>query len=739
MVKVRAEQPLSTDGSVDLSMWVNQLVLRNPGFDGPRLQSACELSERAEERAIASNTIWAEGHSSFRIGLDMAQILDELGVDEDGIVAGIVYRAVRENQLTLNHIRKQFGGQVATLIDGVLKMAAISNIQFAASERVLGQTQDQKEQARRMLVTLVDDVRVALLKLADRTCALREIARGTPEKRVRLAREIVEIYAPLAHRLGIGYLKWELEDISFRYIEPVAYQRIAAMLDEKRMAREEYIHRVIIELRKQLRFLKIEATIEGRAKHIFSIWRKMREKGIPFSEVYDVRAVRILVSEPRDCYVVMGVVHQLWRNVPKEFDDYIAAPKDNGYRSLHTAVVGPEGKALEVQIRTHEMHEEAELGVCSHWRYKKVESGEEEEPEALERKLHWLRQVLDWQAEVGDDTDVTGEFLNEAGADRIYVFTPDGHVVDMTVGATPVDFAYRVHTQVGHKCRGAKVNGRVVPLHTALATGDKVEIVVGEEEEPRREWLYPHLGYAITSRARAQIRAWLGRRAREKNIAEGKKVLLVQLSHLGIGQVDFGDVLIETDFETLDDMFASVGSGDRDVGDVVDAVLNAGVASFGEQLSLPLIEDATDADAAIVGLGDLNYEISSCCQPVPGDSIAGALGPADIVAIHRQDCLQGMLEEFNASPIKLSWRGTIQRTFPVNIAVTAVDRQGLLYDLCGTLLSENTNVRSVDVEEQQTKVVIRMTIEVVGLNRLLRTLDRMARVSNVLTARRING
>jgi GTP pyrophosphokinase len=739
MVKVRAEQPLSTDGSVDLSMWVNQLVLRNPGFDGPRLQSACELSERAEERAIASNTIWAEGHSSFRIGLDMAQILDELGVDEDGIVAGIVYRAVRENQLTLNHIRKQFGGQVATLIDGVLKMAAISNIQFAASERVLGQTQDQKEQARRMLVTLVDDVRVALLKLADRTCALREIARGTPEKRVRLAREIVEIYAPLAHRLGIGYLKWELEDISFRYIEPVAYQRIAAMLDEKRMAREEYIHRVIIELRKQLRFLKIESTIEGRAKHIFSIWRKMREKGIPFSEVYDVRAVRILVSEPRDCYVVMGVVHQLWRNVPKEFDDYIAAPKDNGYRSLHTAVVGPEGKALEVQIRTHEMHEEAELGVCSHWRYKKVESGEEEEPEALERKLHWLRQVLDWQAEVGDDTDVTGEFLNEAGADRIYVFTPDGHVVDMTVGATPVDFAYRVHTQVGHKCRGAKVNGRVVPLHTALATGDKVEIVVGEEEEPRREWLYPHLGYAITSRARAQIRAWLGRRAREKNIAEGKKVLLVQLSHLGIGQVDFGDVLIETDFETLDDMFASVGSGDRDVGDVVDAVLNAGVASFGEQLSLPLIEDATDADAAIVGLGDLNYEISSCCQPVPGDSIAGALGPADIVAIHRQDCLQGMLEEFNASPIKLSWRGTIQRTFPVNIAVTAVDRQGLLYDLCGTLLSENTNVRSVDVEEQQTKVVIRMTIEVVGLNRLLRTLDRMARVSNVLTARRING
>jgi GTP pyrophosphokinase len=739
MVKVRAEQPLSTDGSVDLSMWVNQLVLRNPGFDGPRLQSACELSERAEERAIASNTIWAEGHSSFRIGLDMAQILDELGVDEDGIVAGIVYRAVRENQLTLNHIRKQFGGQVATLIDGVLKMAAISNIQFAASERVLGQTQDQKEQARRMLVTLVDDVRVALLKLADRTCALREIARGTPEKRVRLAREIVEIYAPLAHRLGIGYLKWELEDISFRYIEPVAYQRIAAMLDEKRMAREEYIHRVIIELRKQLRFLKIESTIEGRAKHIFSIWRKMREKGIPFSEVYDVRAVRILVSEPRDCYVVMGVVHQLWRNVPKEFDDYIAAPKDNGYRSLHTAVVGPEGKALEVQIRTHEMHEEAELGVCSHWRYKKVESGEEEEPEALERKLHWLRQVLDWQAEVGDDTDVTGEFLNEAGADRIYVFTPDGHVVDMTIGATPVDFAYRVHTQVGHKCRGAKVNGRVVPLHTALATGDKVEIVVGEEEEPRREWLYPHLGYAITSRARAQIRAWLGRRAREKNIAEGKKVLLVQLSHLGIGQVDFGDVLIETDFETLDDMFASVGSGDRDVGDVVDAVLNAGVASFGEQLSLPLIEDATDADAAIVGLGDLNYEISSCCQPVPGDSIAGALGPADIVAIHRQDCLQGMLEEFNASPIKLSWRGTIQRTFPVNIAVTAVDRQGLLYDLCGTLLSENTNVRSVDVEEQQTKVVIRMTIEVVGLNRLLRTLDRMARVSNVLTARRING
>ena len=346
MVKVRQDQPLHGDGSVNLEVWLCQLQEVNPGFDLGRLRRACDLAEKAEERAILTNTTWASGRSSYKTGLDMADILSELRMDEDGMVAAIIYRAVRENQITLNHVRKQFGKPVADLVEGVMRMAAISNIRTSDAS-VLGEHKDQLEQAKRLLIALVDDVRVALIKLAERTCAIRAIAKDEPAKRIRLAQEVMDIYAPLAHRLGIGQLKWELEDFAFRFLEPVAYKRIATLLDETRSSRQKYIDRVIETLQQQLKLIHVSAEIDGRVKNIYSIWRKMHRKGIQFSEVYDVRAVRILVPEDNDCYRVLGIVHNLWRNLPHEFDDYIASPKENGYRSLHTAVIGPENKVLE--------------------------------------------------------------------------------------------------------------------------------------------------------------------------------------------------------------------------------------------------------------------------------------------------------------------------------------------------------------------------------------------------------
>ncbi|MDA0977514.1 MAG: HD domain-containing protein, partial [Proteobacteria bacterium] len=516
MVKVRQEQHLLVDGTVNLELWLCKIGEHRPEINLSRLRDVCELSEQAESKAIALNSIWAEGHSSYRIGLEMAEILNELRVDEDCLVAAIIYRAVRENQLTLNHVRKQYGEEVARLVEGVLKMAAISDIQFGLHKKVFGERKDQFDQARKLLVSLVDDVRIALMKLAERTCAIRNAVHSNNPKRLKLAREVFEIYAPLAHRLGIGHLKWELEDLSFRLLEPLAYKRIANLLDEKRTNRQEYIAKVVNEITMRIRQFGIEGQVDGRPKHIYSIWRKMRRKGIPFSEIYDVRAVRVLVNKVDDCYRLLGVVHNLWRNIPHEFDDYIANPKENGYQSLHTAVIGPEGKVLEIQIRTADMHEEAEFGVCSHWQYKAPE--DKKGSESYEQRLEWLRQIIEGG---DDDDDAPMDIADAISVDRVYVFTPEGDVVDLMPGATPVDFAYRVHTEVGHKCRGAKINGRVVPLNTTLNPGDRVEIIVGEDAEPRREWLHEHLGYVATSRARAKIQSWFARREKQKNIDEG--------------------------------------------------------------------------------------------------------------------------------------------------------------------------------------------------------------------------
>ena len=391
MVQVRAHQPINDDGSINLEAWLDHTLKADPALDRAALKVACEFARDAEQQANAAQNLWAEGNSSFRTGLEIAEILADLKLDQDSLVAAVIYRAVREGKITLKTVQEKFGSVVAKLVEGVLRMAAISASLNPRDSLVLG-SQAQVENLRKMLVAMVDDVRVALIKLAERTCAIRAVKHADDEKRHRVAREVFDIYAPLAHRLGIGHIKWELEDLSFRYLEPEQYKQIAKLLHERRLDREQYINDVMKHLREELTAAGIKPDISGRAKHIYSIWRKMQRKGLQFSQIYDVRAVRVLVPEMRDCYTALGIVHSLWRHIPKEFDDYIANPKENGYRSLHTAVIGPDGKVLEVQIRTSAMHEEAELGVCAHWKYKGTDV--KGNSDHYEEKISWLRQVL---------------------------------------------------------------------------------------------------------------------------------------------------------------------------------------------------------------------------------------------------------------------------------------------------------------------------------------------------------
>jgi GTP pyrophosphokinase len=587
-----------------------------------------------------------------------------------------------------------------------------------------------------MLVTMVDDVRVALIKLAERTCAIRAVKDAPEKKRYRVAREVFDIYAPLAHRLGIGHIKWELEDLSFRYIEPLQYKQIAQLLDERRLDRQEYIDEVMGQLREQLEEAGIQAEITGRAKHIYSIWRKMRSKNIDFSQVYDVRAVRVLVPLVRDCYTSLGIVHSLWRHIPKEFDDYIANPKENGYRSLHTAVVGPGGKVMEVQIRTQGMHEEAELGVCAHWRYKGTDTPSSSSS-AYEDKIAWLRQVLEWHEEMGDIGGLAEQLRVDFEPDRIYLFTPDGHVLDVPKGATPLDFAYRVHTEIGHSCRGAKVNGRIVPLSYILQTGEHVEIITGKHSGPSRDWLNPNLGYVNTSRARAKVQHWFKQQAREQNVLAGKLMLDRELTRLALNGADYAQLIDKLNIRSQDDLFAAVGSGDirlMHVVNVAQQLLEPDRHS--EQLELiprRPSKPSRRSDISIQGVGNLLTQLAGCCQPVPGDPITGYITLGRGVTVHRADCATAMQLQ-----IEVNWGSERVQTYPVEIYIKAYDRSGLLRDVSQMLANDKINVLEVSTRtnKDDNYAAMLLTVEVPNINMLGRLLARISQLPNIIEARR---
>ncbi|MBL1268918.1 MAG: GTP diphosphokinase [Halomonas sp.] len=744
MVKVREDQPLTASGTVDIQQWLTRLQedvrLREP----ERLVDACELAEKLELEAPRTHRVWLSPGSSFRMGLEMADILGELKLDQATLEAAVLYRAVREGLLSLESVTKRFGEEVASLIDGVLQMAAISYP--LAPDHGMGQ-HNQQENLRKMLVNMVSDVRVALIKIAERTCALRQVKDAPLEKCLQVAREVADIYAPLAHRLGVGQLKWELEDLSFRYLHEDDYKAIARLLAEKRLDRDRYIHDVVETIKGLMEAQHIHRyDVDGRAKHIYSIWRKMKRKRIDFSQVHDVRAVRILVPEVADCYTVLGIIHSRWHHVPNEFDDYIANPKKNGYQSLHTAVMGPENKVLEIQIRTFAMHDEAELGVCAHWRYKGHDTNAKSR--SYEEKIAWLRQVLEWQDEVGGFGDLREGLSSDVAPDRIYVFTPDGHVIDLPRIATPIDFAYRVHTEIGHRCRGAKINGRIVPLTYKLKTGQQIEILTATKGGPSRDWLNPSLGYVRTSRARAKIQAWFKHQARDQNLDEGRVLFDREMRRLDVEGLDLPKLAKAVNYQNAEDMYAAIGAGDLRIGQVLHQAQQLfGETDDQEQLDRLLAKPkrqsskATKSDITVLGVGNLKTSMANCCRPVPGEPIIGFITQGRGVTVHRQDCsniLQLRLDEPQRI-IEVEWGERAQTRYPVTIEIQAWDRSGLLRDVTGLLGNEKVNVLAVNTLTDTDEGIarLRITLEVDGLESLGRLFSRIQQLPNVTEVRRL--
>lgn len=744
MVTVRREHSLEGAGYADLTDWLASVAERCRMTDTDELELACIRAEDCEHAAETRGQSWPYGIGCFRMGLEMAEILAELGADGGSLPAAVLYRAVREGHLSLDEVERDFGPDSARLIEGVLRMAAISRVMNPSRNVVLGQSGDQLDNLRRMLVAMIDDVRVALVKLAERTVVIRAVKDADEDRRRKVAREVFDIYAPLAHRLGVGYLKWELEDLSFRYLEPDPYKQIAGLLAEKRLDRERYIEQVVEELQRQLDRAGIEgAQVQGRAKHIHSIWRKMQRKQLDFNEVYDVRAVRIQVPEVRDCYAVLGIVHSLWQHLPHEFDDYIASPKENGYRSLHTAVIGPERKMLEVQIRTFAMHEEAELGVCAHWRYKEGEP--DERARAYDSKIAWLRQVLEWHDELGETglASIMDEFSPARDNEHIYVFTPEGHVVDLEAGATPVDFAYQIHTEVGHACRGARVNGRIVPLHYQLRTGEQVEVLTASEAAPRRDWLNPALGYVQTSYAHARIHQWFKRRDRDEHIRLGRSILEREVKRLALDPVDTDQLAPALHLKHGEDVLVALGAGDLRPGDVVQLAQEVQRPDERQQ-QLAFAPGAprtvADSDGDEEHPDTLMTHVASCCQPVPGDLIMGYITRGRGVTVHRASCQQ-LLSRQSENPdrvIEVNWNQSDRITYPVDIHVRGPDRTGLLRDLLSVLTGQGINITAVHTQshEKDQSVTMLLTIEIDNLGNLGDVLARMEQISEELEVRR---
>jgi len=747
MVQVRAQQPVNTDGSIDLESWLGQLQTLAPMTSRAALEAACVFAQQADGRKGQTQSGWSEHSSCFQTGLEIAEILADLKLDDDSLIAALVYRAVREGKASLDEVQQRFSAVVAKLVEGVLRMAAISSSINPQGPAVPG-AESQVETLRKMLVAMVDDVRVALIKLAERTVAIRSLKEASEERRQRVAREVFDIYAPLAHRLGIGQLKWELEDLSFRYLEPLHYKKIAGLLDERRLDREGFIKTVMSELGVALKAVGIKAQISGRAKHIYSIWRKMQRKGLPFSQIYDVRALRVLVPEVSDCYSALGIVHGLWRHIPREFDDYITSPKENGYRSLHTAVIGPQGKVLEVQVRTHAMHEEAELGVCAHWRYKgtDVKSGGASH---YEEKMAWLRQVIEWHEELGDIGGLAGQLRLDIEQDRVYVFTPNGHAIDLPQGATPLDFAYRVHTEIGHRCRGAKVGGRIVPLNYCLQTGEQVEIITAKQGTPSRDWLNPNLGYVATARARAKIVHWFKLQAREQNVAAGKALLERELARLALPKPDWDKLAGKANLKSAEDLFAALGAGDLRLNHLLSLAQQlleprrtAQLELLGSKRTTPA-KNIREGDIHIEGVGNLLTQMAGCCQPLPGDAIIGYITQGRGVSIHRQDCAE-LLQLAEREPqriIAVDWGRAPPKTWPVDILIRAFDRTGLIRDISQILLNEKINVLGLNTQTSSSDgtATMALTLEVPSLDALGRLLSRIAQLPNIIEARRQRG
>lgn len=681
------------------------------------------------EAALAAIVQTGRGELEHVAGLIELQALLEL--DHECATATLVVPLLRESLIDTATLRQRFGSRVAELAEGVLRMDQIGALS-ARSAAPAAEQGAQLETLRKMLLAMVQDVRVVLIKLADHLCRLRASLKSDSESRRReLALLTRDVFAPLANRLGVWQLKWELEDLALRILEPETYKRIARLLDEKRQDRERYIENVVALLKGELARSGIVAEVSGRPKHIASIHRKMQTKGLDFQGLYDVRAVRVLVRDVKDCYAALGLVHALWSPLPKEFDDYIAKPKANNYRSLHTAVIGPEGKSLEVQIRTHEMHEHSERGVAAHWQYKeggRVERGYRE-------KIAWLRQVLEWKDEISDAGELAEQFRNGLFDDSVYVLTPQGRVVDLPRGATPVDFAYHVHTELGHRCRGAKVDGVMVPLNTALANGQQVEILAAKQGGPSRDWLNPQLGFLKSAGARAKVRQWFNRLNLEADIAQGRTLLERELQRHGQTRINLDQLADRLGFERLPDFLAAIARGELGPKALQDALAGEPPPPEPSPAIIARKPKTAGGGVLVVGVDKLLTAPAKCCRPAPPEPIVGFVTRGRGVSVHRADCAS--LARLDPDRrIAAEWGEPGSATFPVDIVVDAADRTGLLRDISEVLSRERINVSATRTQSSDLSARMRFTLEVANLGQLQRVLALIREVRGVISAER---
>lgn len=719
----------------DEHAWLALLGEGRSSEDQQKIQSAITVVKAALTEQ--PELLLPEANYLFQ-GLSMAAILNELHLDSPTLIAALLHPLSQHDATLTERIKPLFSEDIISLLRGVRKLGSIHARRSVAAD---------VNHLRFLLMAVVEDLRVILLKLSEQTVAMRLAVRSEDMAfRQRMANEALDVYAPLANRLGIGQIKWELEDLAFRCKEPETYKLIARLLDEKRVNREDYINQAVVQLEAKIRAEGIVAKVTGRAKHIFSIWKKMQKKHLDYDEIYDIRAVRIIVQDVRQCYAVLGIVHSLWQHVQREFDDYIANPKENGYQSLHTAVLGPKGKSLEVQIRTEAMHEQAELGVAAHWVYKE---GEQQQPIVM-NKLSALRQILSWQAEMNLDTEAAEVIRSELFEDRVYVFTPAGEVLKLSRGATPLDFAYSVHTDVGHHCRGAKVDGRMVPLTTPLSNGQQVEILTAKTGGPSRDWLNSHLGYLKTAQARAKVHQWFKKQDRVKNAAEGRSLLEKELKRLAV-HCSLEELAHHLKYPKAEDLFVALGSGEIKLHQVIQAIQH--IEPLKARMPLPpklvtarrqtLSRLVQKDPISVAGVGNLLCQTAKCCKPIPGDDIVGYIVAGRGVSVHRKDCANILAagQKNKSRLIEVHWEGERQPSYVVNLAIHAYDRQGLIRDIGGILASEKINVITfkTSVNSAEHTVYFGLTIEVPNLTVLERLFGQIHQLPNIIDCHRLQG
>jgi guanosine-3',5'-bis(diphosphate) 3'-pyrophosphohydrolase len=695
---------------------------QRPNFNVGLVQRAHEVAAAAHEGQLRSS-----GEPYISHPVEVAHYLANLQMDAETIAAALLHDVPEDTDLAIPEIEKRFGREVGRLVDGVTKLSKFGSARSMEEQ--------QAENIRKMFLAMAEDVRVVIIKLADRLHNMRTLQHLSPDKQVRIARQTMEIYAPLAHRLGMWQIKWELEDLAFKFLEPEKYRQLVAMLTDRRRARESFVNKTIGILRKELGKVGIKAEISGRPKHLYSIAKKMERKGADFGEIYDLHAIRVQVEEVKDCYAALGVVHSLWRPIPGQFDDYIAMPKANMYQSLHTAVIGPEAKPVEIQIRTHQMHDVAEAGIAAHWHYKEGSRADRR----YDEKLAWVRQLIDWQREVADATEFVEGLKLDVFQDQVFVFTPKGDVKDMPAGATALDFAYRIHTDVGHRCIGTKVNNRLVPLDHKLRNGDIVEVITTKAAHgPSRDWL----NIVRTSHAKEKIRAWFKRQQRDENISQGKELLdreLRRLAHETLSSLPadkLAELAQQHRFRELDDFYAAIGYGAISPASVVSKL------EIHDDAAITLPEQAPPAAPSTVGVkvkgvGDLLVRFAKCCSPIPGDEITGYVTRGKGVTVHRASCPSVLSERDIERLIDVEWEIAGEQTYPITVRILALDRPGLLNEVTNVVAEDRVNIVAASVAvHADNSATISATFKVNSLQQLSRVLSKIERLRDVTSVTR---